>query len=475
MNEPHSSGLFFKVRRAYRAAAETQPWIRTLARATAIPAMGFVRDLRSVHVRALMSHVIDHVRFRAAAEAPGVIGIGKNARGHEVVMLVVSDLRVDPRVEREARALAEAGYSVRVICPDPTQGQAPDLKLDWGPHIEIDFIAWTAASYVMKRPGFLGTQLFSAAIRHKPFAFHAHDLNTSYVALAAARTTGANLVVDFHEWVSENIHWDTKTKSLLPYPYRWKRRLQRLEARLLREASVTVTVCESIAEAMAKELGRGRKPTVIRNIPNFSATPTREYPPLKEQFGMSPDAFVILYQGGTGPTRLLEPVIQALEYAPRAIFVIRGPLLEDDKRAYQEIARKANAVDRLILSHAVPSRDVVAAARGADVGVWSLPALCRNFTYALPNKLFEYISAGVPVIAADYQEARRLVEENSIGALFSPYEPKSIAKAINRMIDDPDFAQRCRENTGKALINISAKAEWDKLVALYDGLQRRPE
>lgn len=475
MNEPHSAGLFLKVRSAYRAAAETQPWIRTLARATVIPAMRLVRDLRNVRIRVLMSRFTHYAKLRVAAEALGVIGVGKNARGREIVMLVVSDLRVDPRVEREARALAEAGYSVRVICPDPTQGQSPDLKLDWGPRIEINFIAWTAASYVMKRPGFFGTQLFNEAMRHSPFAFHAHDLNTSYVALAAARTTGANLVVDFHEWASENIHWDIKTKSLLPYPHSWKRRLQRLEARLLREASVVVTVCESIAEAMAKELGRGCKPVVVRNIPNFSATPTRKYPPLKEQFGISRDTFAVLYQGGTGPTRLLEPVIQALEYVPRAVLVIRGPLLEEDKRAYREIARKAGAADRLILSQAVPSRDVVAAARGADAGVWSLPPLCRNFTYALPNKLFEYISAGVPVIAADYQEARRLVEENKIGALFSPYEPKSIAEAINRMIDDPVFARRCRENTVKTLVSISAKAEWDKLVAIYDGLENRSD
>src|SRR5207344_168545 len=59
----------------------------------------------------------------AAAERRDVVGIGRRAVGRHIVMLVVSDLRIDPRVEREARALVSAGYRVTVICPEPTQGK----------------------------------------------------------------------------------------------------------------------------------------------------------------------------------------------------------------------------------------------------------------------------------------------------------------------------------------------------------------
>ena len=120
----------------------------------------------------------------------------------------------------------------------------------------------------------------------------------------------------------------------------------------------------------------------------------------------------------------------------------------------------------------VPSGDVVAAARGADAGIWTLPALCRNFTYALPNKIFEYVASGLPVLAAHYPEAKRLIADHDVGLTFDPYDPRSIAAAINQLIDDPALATRFRTNTSAALQRLDASAEWQKLVALYDDLPR---
>ena len=171
----------------------------------------------------------DEVALFAAAGRKDVMGIGRNATGHHVVMLVVADLRVDPRVEREARALASAGYAVTVICPDPTQGHEPDLKIDWGAHITFELLHWSSGSFVMYRPGYVAGELFARAIKHQPLAFHAHDLTTAYAARAAARITGAHLVIDFHEWSSENVRWNRKLKRWETYGYDWKRELQAAE------------------------------------------------------------------------------------------------------------------------------------------------------------------------------------------------------------------------------------------------------
>lgn len=405
-------------------------------------------------------------------------GIGSRARGKKILMLVVSDLRIDPRVEREARALAAGGYDVHVLCPDPTQGKVDNLRLDWGSGVRIQFLPWQTASFIMARPGFSGALMFANVLkiaRREPlFALHAHDLNTCYVGLGIAKLTGAQLVVDFHEWTSENVHWDHAKGGWAPYRDDWKAELQALEARLMREASAVVTVCDSIADALALELGAGRRALVVRNIPALSARPTKTYPALKEQLGLPESQFVLLWQGGTGPTRLIEPIIEALAFAPRCTFVIRGPSLDLFGKEYQAIADRIGASDRLILEGPVPSSDVVAAARGADAGIWTLPALCRNFTYALPNKIFEYIASGLPTLVADYPEARRMVETHKVGLTFYPYDPKSIAKAINRLIDDPSLAQTCRDNTITALTTLNAKSEWEKLVTLYDDLPRTP-
>jgi alpha-maltose-1-phosphate synthase len=216
----------------------------------------------------------------------------------------------------------------------------------------------------------------------------------------------------------------------------------------------------------------GRRPVVIRNIPSLNAIPTKDYPPLKQQLGLPESSFVVLWQGGTGPTRMIEPIIEALAFAPRCIFVVRGPSLQYFGEGYRALAKDMGVEDRLMLVDPVPSGDVVAAARGADAGIWTLPELCRNFTFALPNKIFEYIASGLPLLAAHYPEAKRLLTEHDVGLTFDPYDPKSIAAAINRLIDDPALAERFRNNASTALRQLDADAEWRKLVTLYDSLPR---
>jgi glycosyltransferase involved in cell wall biosynthesis len=432
-----------------------------------VRALGMYNSLTRSRLAGMLDHPSDGSRIGSRVE---------ELDNHVVMMLVVSDLRIDPRVEREARALSEAGYSVHVVCPDFTLGKDTGIRIDWGPGVFIHLVDHAAMRFIMRRPGYFGVELFEAALaiakELKPFAIHAHDLNTCMVGLALAQKTGANLVADFHEWTSENVHWNNLTASNEPYPATWKQELQALEARMMREASAVITVCDSIAEALAEELGNGRKVEVIRNIPALSAKPTQDYPPLKQQLGLPEDQFVLLWQGGTGSTRLIEPIIAALEFAPKCTFVIRGPSLDIFGPDYRAIAEKAGAGERLILRDSVPSRDVVAAARGADAGIWTLPRLCRNFTYALPNKIFEYTASNLALLVADYPEAKRMVETHAVGLTFDPYDPRSIAAAINRLIEEPGLATSFRRNTHQALATLDAEGEWKKLVALYDALPR---
>jgi glycosyltransferase involved in cell wall biosynthesis len=415
-------------------------------------------------------------RLEAAASGPDAPGIGSRAQGDNVLMLVISDLRIDPRVEREARALAAAGYRVTVLCPDPEQDKEGEHRIDWGEGVAIRFLDWRTRQFAGQRPGYRGAALFDIVLgvarALKPFAIHAHDLNTCHVARAVARQTGAHLVVDFHEWTSENVHWDFAANGLRTYPDDWKQELKALEHQLVLEASASITVSEMIAEEISAEIGHRRSLALIRNVPNLALEPTRPYPPLKQQLGLPDDRFLLLYQGGTGPTRLIEPIIEALAQVPGCALAIRGPSLEHYGEGYREIARRGGFGDRLFLMPPVPSQDVVAAARGADAGIWTLPDLCRNFSCALPNKIFEYVAAGLPVMAADYPEASRFVRENGIGLTFDPQESSSIASALVRLVGEPAFASALRANVAELRKRLSCQDEWAKLVDLYRLLPR---
>lgn len=385
-------------------------------------------------------------------------------------MSVVSDLRIDPRVEREARALTRAGYEVVVIWPDLRGPNHNEPAIDWGPGVSFRNLPAGYGSFANRFPGFLGHEMAIAALEYRPFAFHAHDLTTALVGLIAAQNSGAHAVFDFHEWYSENVSWSVAKGAYVPHPWYVRVAQRFLERRVFKKASTIITVCNSLAREMKSEFGE-RTVHVVRNIPDGKNEPTRSYRPLKEELGLAPDSFLLLYQGGVGPSRMIERIIEALALVEKCVFVIRGPGLETYGEGYRRLAERLGVSEKLILLPPVPSGDVVAAAAGVDAGIWTLPNLCKNFYYALPNKIFEYLAAGLPVLAANFPEARKLVEGGGVGLCFDPYSPQSIAAAIGLLARTPQEQLRMRERIPTLMMELSADLEWQKIVSIYDGLK----
>jgi glycosyltransferase involved in cell wall biosynthesis len=135
-----------------------------------------------------------------------------------------------------------------------------------------------------------------------------------------------------------------------------------------------------------------------------------------------------------------------------------------------DIAKRHGVERKVHLLPAVASHRCVAEAAAADIGIWTLMPICKNFTYALPNKVFEYLAAGLPVVCAHHAEVAKIVNGFDVGRCFDPESPASIAHAIETLASDRDARQRCRSNIAFALANLKAELEWEKLATLYDEL-----
>ena len=429
----------------------------------------------SAQMRAALQLPLDALVLRRLWSA-GHVGIGRRAQGRRVIMLVVSDLRSDPRVRREARQLADAGYSITVIWPDtgPKQGE----RIDWGEGIDFVPLPTSAGRFAYHFPNFLGVDMLQAAVQQKAageqiLAFHAHDLTTMLVALIAGRQSGAHVVADHHEWFSQSVVWANRRSLYVPigpvrrWLYRW------LEALVLKHASITLTVCDSIAQEMAEEVtgGSARKVAVVRNIPGHEEANRHAMPNLRTDLGIGVHQQLIAYQGGIGPSRALEPAIRALAYAPGSCLMIRGPNLEAYANHYRAVAVQAGVSDRLFLLPPVASQDVVAALNGADIGLYTVEGFCKSAIYALPNKVFEYLHAGLPVLTVDYPEVRKLLVDNHVGLGFAGNDPQSIGRAMREMAE-PGRRAALAAAIPAVLAANQTDAEWQKLVALYDALPR---
>lgn len=385
-----------------------------------------------------------------------------------VVMLVVSMLSVDPRVERAAKALAAKDFKVNIICPLWAHNQE-DVRLDWGRNIAFHFIPSRPSFYHF--PFLFDRKMYKAALASNAWAFHCHDLNTSLIGLAAAAKTNAYCVCDFHEWFSENISWNKRKKSWISHP--WYKRLifQAAERLVMIRATAVITVCDTIAESLRQACNTARDIYVVRNVPLFESNSKEQGADLRKITGAGPEKFILLYQGGVGPSRYLEPIIKAMMYAPRGVFVIRGPGIELCRKDYRRLASSLGIAERIFCLDPVPSQRVIIEAASADAGIWSLENLCKNFEFALPNKVFEYLAAGLPILVADYPETRKLVNTYGVGLCFEPDSPLSIAEAINRMANDPDLYNRCRNNIPAALNANHPERERAKLLNIYKSIQ----
>jgi glycosyltransferase involved in cell wall biosynthesis len=120
----------------------------------------------------------------------------------------------------------------------------------------------------------------------------------------------------------------------------------------------------------------------------------------------------------------------------------------------------------------VPTEDVVRWAAGADVGLALIQNVSLSYFLSLPNKLFEYVAAGLPVVASDFPELRGVVEGRARGAVCAPDDPDAIARAIAWTLDDPDRHERLRAAARIAAAELTWDTESRVLVELVDRLAR---
>jgi glycosyltransferase involved in cell wall biosynthesis len=386
-------------------------------------------------------------------------------------MLVVTALDRDPRVERGARTLAAHGFDVVIICPVwRAEPRAIAAMMHWGSGISFRILPNGVARFAFYFPYVFGFRMLRAAVREAGWAYHAHDLTTSLIGLIAAAKTRAACVCDFHEWYSENVTYQKRLQTYKPHPFLKRRLFQAIERLALHTATEVITVSESIGASLQERYGAPKRVRIIRNIPFVpqSDTAVQPHTDLRAALGIPADQLIVLYQGGLGPSRNLEPVILALASVPKAVLVIRGPEHEVYGPAYRALAQRLGIGKQVYCLEPVPSARVVEEARAGDIGVWTLLAnVGLNFYLALGNKIFEYLAAGLPLLVADLPEARKLVEQYQVGVCFDPDSPASIAAALTRMVEDHCFRVACQANIPLALHALRADEEWDKLVRLY--------
>jgi glycosyltransferase involved in cell wall biosynthesis len=346
-----------------------------------------------------------------------------------VVMLVRNPYTHDSRVEKEAATLTEAGYRVTVVA-------------DAGPGLAEREERHAVAVRRIPRPGPRIPGLSYALHERRlagvlaglaPDLLHAHDANALLPVGVAARRTRVPFVYDAHElWLHRPRRGHAPLYHELSRAY-----YAVLQRWLVPRAAAVLTVSEPIVRHLARSYGRAD----VALVPNYPVLAARPAPaPLRGLVGdqLPATAPIVLHLGGIMASRGLEQVVAALLWVPEAHLVLLGG---GDASVVAEAARRSGVVDRVHVVPPVPPSEVEAYAAAADVGVVTTQPIGLNNRYSMPNKLFQYMAAGIPVLASDFPQIRAVVEGSQAGMVTDTERPERIGACLRELLDDPSRAR----------------------------------
>lgn len=197
---------------------------------------------------------------------------------------------------------------------------------------------------------------------------------------------------------------------------------------------------------------------VIRNNPLFQQ-PTNKVD-FRKLYGLSDDKIILLYQGVLLEGRGIPLILKAIKDLPKTALIILGE--GEQKENFKKIAEVFKISERVIFAGSINQKDLINYTAGADIGLSLIENISVSYFHALPNKLFEYIMAGLPVLASDLPQMKQIVEDYQIGEAINIEHSENIVSTLKRWIDNPDVTRKYRENCKLAAKELNWQEEYKR-------------
>ncbi len=357
-----------------------------------------------------------------------------------VSMVVSNDLASDQRVLKMGHTLHQWGHQVHLcgrlrkhspaLPKYPFQTQRISLLFESGP---LFYIA-------------LQCRLFVHLLFSHQDAIHANDLDTLLPAWLVSKIKGIQLVYDTHEYF-------TGVPELSKRPI--IRKIWRtVESFIFPRLEKVITVNQSIAALYEHDYQV--LPKVIRNIPSGQMHVQAVE---RKQLQLPDDYFIMVLQGnGINVDRGAEEAVAMMQHLENALLLIigSGDIIQQLKQYVKEyrLENKVRFLPRM------PYSEMLEYTTLCDIGLSLDKDSNINYRYSLPNKLFDYFRAGIPVLVSDLPEVRKIIEESGAGLISHSHKPELLAEIISGLRSDIERLKLLRSKAQQA----SARYNWDSEV-----------
>lgn len=421
----------------------------------------------------------------------------------KVGMFVWNHFTNDARVLRECTALSEAGYEVDLICIHDTKDPAlprferknglfnvyrmrryPILLelmqktyryslqnklfgafclLLWGLFVYLSpvlILSLTLLAAILLKTklnviwvrGSLILRMIVKGYKGNYDIYHSNDLNTlpqGYIC-SKWRVKSKKLIYDSHEVQTSRTGYDSPIHG-------------KLEAFLIKK--IDEMIVENHTRAKYNEDLYGFYPHVVHNYPFGQTNLHVEKVDLHELLNIPKQEKILLYQGGIQTGRGLDKLIQAVPLFNEGVLVLIGD--GKIKKELQAMVHEMGLEEKVKFLPKVPLAELPKYTRNAYLGFQVLNNVCFNHYSASSNKLFEYMMAGVPVVACSFPEIQRVVEGDRTGVNVDSHDPVSIADGVNWLLNSPEKHTEMKINSLKASTKYNWEIEKHNLLKVY--------
>ncbi|MDB4694430.1 glycosyltransferase [Flavobacteriales bacterium] len=378
-----------------------------------------------------------------------------------IANVVLNDFTRDNRVLKVSATLSTEGHDVTVVALHKPGLPKRERQAD---SFDVRRIRLVMPTRVFRGALKLVELAIKIALGYRRFdAWHCNDAEAFVIGLLAKLSRpGLRLIYDCHEFESER---NGKSR-------RYLRAVGWLERRFIRFADEVIVVSPSIADAyMERYHSHGLDGVqLLRNVPHkIDAGTVKVGTPgngkLRQAFGLGSNDFIALYQGAFTINRGIEELLAMTGNLKGSrihlVFMGYGML----QGAIEEAASSSANVH---FQPAVPYEEMLQYTKDADVGLVSVRPICLSYLYCLPNKLFECIQAGVPVLVNDLPDCVALIRMYGIGRVVEGDEPQAWLEALMAMEGEtPSFKAQVQDGLARAQSQLNWEREQHVLMDVY--------
>ncbi|GCE31106.1 hypothetical protein KDA_65900 [Dictyobacter alpinus] len=384
-----------------------------------------------------------------------------------VCMHVVRDVQIDIRAQRTAETLARAGCQVTVLdvaTLENTIGntsatgyivQHINVATDFGA-TRFTHAAWSKALSIFVR----GTLNL---LKQPADVYHACELTALPACYLAATLRRKPLIFEAYELPLQDIHYKTISKS----HQLWYGFMKIALRYLLAHCTAVIAVSPPIVAELQRRYHISRI-LLLRNIPYYQHPIKTDM--LRQQLRLPASKRIALYQGNLQPDRGLDRLVRAAAYLePENIIVMLGQNIGTTRAELEQLIMLQKVQAHVKILAPVPYAELATWTASADIGLTIIPLdYTRNMKLCLPNKLFEYIQAGLPVLSSPLEAIRDILVSYNVGKVVRSMNPAEVGMAINSMLKDPDELACMRANALRAAKqDLCWERESLKLIDLY--------